>query len=73
MAKIGRNTYNQWESGVGRPSLDQAKRLRKAFKYTLDWIYEGDRSGLPLQLATKIAEIEPQEARQAAGRSGRAA
>lgn len=52
------NAYSNWENGHGRPKLDEARILRRAFGYTLDWIYEGDRSGLPLKLASAIAELE---------------
>ena len=57
-AKIQPNAYSQYENGKGRPSLDAARALRRTFGYTLDWIYEGDPSGLPHSLAAKIAEIE---------------
>lgn len=52
------NTYSQYESAKGRPRLDEARLMRRSLGYTLDWIYEGDRSGLPMKLAAKIAEIE---------------
>lgn len=58
LAKIAPNRYSQWEGAQGRPDLDGAKLLRKAFGYTLDWIYEGDASGLPHALASKIAQFE---------------
>jgi len=59
LAKIAPNTYSQWEGAKGRPQLDAAKLLRRHLGYTLDWIYEGDPSGLPHALATKIAALEP--------------
>lgn len=59
LTKIRPNTYSQWENAKGRPRLDEAKLLRKHLGYTLDWIYEGDSSGLPHKLAAKIAELEP--------------
>lgn len=52
------NTWSQWENAKGRPGLDEAKTLRRSFGWTLDWIYEGDRSGLPLRVAQAIAEYE---------------
>jgi len=62
LSKIAKNTYNQWEQAIGRPQLDQAKLLRRAFGFTLDWIYEGDTSGLPQALALKIMAQEPAKA-----------
>lgn len=52
------NTYSQWEGAKSRPRLDEARLLCRHFGYTLDWIYEGDPSGLPHKLATRIAELE---------------
>jgi transcriptional regulator with XRE-family HTH domain len=46
-AGIAQDTYNQWESAMGRPGLDEAMRLRAAYGVTLDWIYLGDASRLP--------------------------
>ena len=50
------NTYSQWEAAKGRPRLDEARLLRRHFGITLDWIYEGDPSGLPHSLTSKMAE-----------------
>lgn len=54
-AGIARNTYNQWEKAKGRPSLDDAIKLADAYGLTLDWIYLGDASGLPLRIASRLA------------------
>lgn len=54
-AGIAPNTYSQWLNAKGRPQLDAALQLCDAFGYTLDWIYQGDPSGLPLRLATALA------------------
>jgi transcriptional regulator with XRE-family HTH domain len=53
-AGIAPNTYSQWESATGRPSLDQAMKLCDVFGVTLDWIYRGNRTGLPFQLASAL-------------------
>lgn len=58
MTGIKPNTYSQWENAKGRPRLDEAKLLRRTLGYTLDWIYEGDRSGLPMKLAGAMADME---------------
>lgn len=52
------SAYSQYESGKHRPSLEHAFRLCDAFGYTLDWIYLGNKAGLPHDLAMKIAEQE---------------
>ena len=48
------NTLSQWESGDRRPNLDDMIRYCAEFRVTLDWIYLGDPSGLPLALAQKL-------------------
>lgn len=58
LTKIRPNTYSQWESAKGRPRIDEARLLKKYLGYTLDWIYEGDRGGLSMDLAAKIAALE---------------
>lgn len=71
LAKIATNTYSQWESAIRRPQIDQAKLLRRYLGYTLDWIYEGDRSGLSFKLADKIAEYEAKKDRiESAAKAG---
>lgn len=64
LAGIKTAAYSQWENGRGAPRLDQARLLRRTLGYTLDWIYEGDRSGLPMKLATAIAAFEAKKAQQ---------
>ena len=51
---IARNTYNQWKQGKNRPELDKAILVCDAFGLTLDWIYLGDPSCLPHQIAVKL-------------------
>ena len=53
-AGLARNTYNQWEKGKGRPQLDGAIALCSVYNLTLDWIYFGDKSGLPYALAQQL-------------------
>jgi transcriptional regulator with XRE-family HTH domain len=45
--------YNNWEHG-SRPGIDAAFTLCDTFGLTLDWIYRGDPSRLPMALAEKI-------------------
>lgn len=37
-----------------RITVDAAYKLRDEFRLTLDWIYDGDPSGLPNSLAAKL-------------------
>ena len=59
-AGIAPNTYNQFERAKGRPSLDMALKLCDAYGLTLDWIYRGDPSGLPYELARSLFEQRQQ-------------
>ena len=60
-ADISPNTYNQWEKGKVYPDLQYAIRLRDEFGISLDWIYLGDPSGLPYQIARLLKEDALQE------------
>lgn len=53
-ADVATNTYNQWEKDAQRISIDGALNLCRAFRITLDWIYRGDASGLPFDLASAL-------------------
>jgi DNA-binding XRE family transcriptional regulator len=46
--------YNNWERGNARISIDGAIALCGRFGLTLDWIYLGDRSGLPARIAEQL-------------------
>lgn len=56
---------SNYETGLRRPSIDQAFAIVRATGVTLDWIYMGNRSGLPLRLAEKIPNETPQTDRKA--------
>lgn len=53
-AGIARNTYSQWENAKGAPSRLEARKLKKAFGITLDYIFEDDPSALPPQINKKL-------------------
>jgi transcriptional regulator with XRE-family HTH domain len=53
-AGITASAYNHIEAATSYPSVETAIRLAKAFRLTLDWIYMGDPSGLPYELADGI-------------------
>ena len=47
---------NNYETGRKRPEITMATKLCHRTGVTLDWIYRGERSGLPLQLASIIQD-----------------
>ena len=56
-AGIAANTYNQYETGASRPSLDNAVKICDAHRLSLDWIYLGEPGGLSYALADAIRAI----------------
>jgi DNA-binding XRE family transcriptional regulator len=52
--KIEHSTYAQWEAGVNLIPVHEAVKLCVMFGVTLDWIYRGDVSGLPLRVMTLL-------------------
>ena len=57
-ARIATNTYNQFEKGKKRPSIENALRLCEAYGLTLDWIYRGDPSALRFSMADAIKALK---------------
>lgn len=51
---LGSNTLSNYEVGYRRPDLDKAILMVQKTGITLDWIYLGDRSGLPHRIASKL-------------------
>lgn len=56
-AGIATNTYNQYERGKKRPSIENAISLCETYGLTLDWIYRGDPSGLRYETADAIKAL----------------
>ena len=56
-AKIATNTYNQYETGTNKPSLEMALALKDAYQLSLDWIYDGDNANLRHELAEAIKAL----------------
>jgi len=53
---IGRTAWSNYEKGISRPNIEDAIRFRDRFNISLDWIYAGDLSSLPFDLAEKIKQ-----------------
>lgn len=53
---------SQYETGVRRPDLNVAMSIRLKTGVTLDWIYEGDRSGLPQRLLNSLPDLSERDA-----------
>ena len=57
-AGLAQNTYNQFERGKRRLSLEAAHALCDEFKLTLDWLYQGDLSGMPHAMAGTLRRVQ---------------
>lgn len=56
-AGIAANTYNQFERGRKRPSIENAIALCDTYNLTLDWIFRGDHTGLPFRMVDAIHAV----------------
>jgi transcriptional regulator with XRE-family HTH domain len=56
-AGLSKNSYNQYEKGKQRPSLESAISLAETYRITLDWIYLGDNSGLKWELVEAMKKL----------------
>lgn len=56
---------NNYERGAKRPEVSMAVKLCQKTSVTLDWIYRGERSGLPMHVVNLIqAQIDAEADRQ---------
>jgi transcriptional regulator with XRE-family HTH domain len=53
-AGIARNAYNQYEQALRIPRLDIAVKICETYGLTLDWIFRGELSGLPFNMARAL-------------------
>lgn len=54
---ITASQYSNYESGVSRPNIEDAIRYSEVLGISLDWLYKGDPSKLPLDIANRVREI----------------
>jgi DNA-binding XRE family transcriptional regulator len=55
---IETNTWNNAETAKARLGIDSAIQLCDATGLTLDWVYRGIKTGLPLTIAEALQKIE---------------
>lgn len=55
---ISQPALANYEKGYRRPEIDKAIQIVNRTGVTLDWIYLGDRSGLPHRLLVLVAEFD---------------
>ena len=50
--------WSQWENGSRLFDILVAIRLKRRYGITLEWLYDGDPSGLPARIAALVREID---------------
>jgi transcriptional regulator with XRE-family HTH domain len=58
---VSNTRYHNWETGVGLIPVDQAIKLKEMFGVTLDFLYAGDQSALPLRVVEAIRSLPPEK------------
>jgi DNA-binding XRE family transcriptional regulator len=58
LSGIERNTWSNAENGLNRLSVDNAIRLCQVTGLTLDWLFRGIKTGLPLAIVEALRRIE---------------
>lgn len=56
MTGIKQQAWNNYERGLNRISIDQAIKVCAATGVSLDWIYRGVSTGLPITLAIALQQ-----------------
>lgn len=51
------SALNNYLKAIRRPEIDVAIQIQVKTGVTLDWLYLGDRSGLPARLLQKIPDL----------------
>lgn len=50
--------WNNWERERNVPTTGQARHIAMKTRVTVDWIYWGERAGLPLHIAERLDQTE---------------
>lgn len=68
LAGVTPQAWSNWENGIRRPSPDQIYKLATSTGITADWVYYGDRSGLPVRIADGLSSLDEETNVRRAGR-----
>jgi transcriptional regulator with XRE-family HTH domain len=66
MTGIQQSALNNYLGAKRRLWIDQAMKIRAKTGVTLDWIYEGDRSGLPARLLAVLPPLDDDQTEERA-------
>ncbi len=65
---IAPNTISNWESGIRKPSIENAAMLKAVLGISTDWLFFGDDTALPWQHREQLlAELEKVRAERPPG------
>lgn len=53
---VSEDRLSSWERGVNRVDELYVRDLKRHFRITFEWIYDGDGYGLPVELFRKLIE-----------------
>ncbi|TGQ89432.1 XRE family transcriptional regulator [Mesorhizobium sp. M2D.F.Ca.ET.185.01.1.1] len=62
LIEVSQPALNNYLKGLRRPELDVAMRIQARTGATLDWIYLGERSGLPAKLSETLPDLSSKRA-----------
>lgn len=54
---ISQSGLNNYLKAIRRPEIDVAINIQSKTGITLDWLYIGDRSGLPARLLAQLPDL----------------
>ena len=60
LVEITQPAMSNYVKGLRRPQLDEAMKIVAKTGVTLDWIYLGDRAGLPSRLLEVLPDLSEQ-------------
>jgi transcriptional regulator with XRE-family HTH domain len=63
MIELSQPALNNYLKGIRRPELDVAIRIASKTGVTLDWLYLGDRSGLPARMLDLLPDLSDRSRR----------
>lgn len=63
LVEVSQPAMNNYEAGLRRPDLDVAVRILQRTGVTLDWLYLGNRSGLPGHLLAQLPDLSEETAK----------
>ena len=57
LIEVSQPAMNNYEAGIRRPAIEVATKIRVRTGATLDWLYLGQRDGLPARLLSLLPDL----------------